>query len=91
MRRAAKRDTSEESIVETFRALGWSVLRISDKGAPDLLVGRQQHLVLVEVKTGKGKLTTHQERWHQVWTGPKPLIFRDGTDVLSFHNALLNS
>jgi hypothetical protein len=87
MRRAAKRDVEEEIIVGVLRRLGWSVLRISDKGAPDLLIGRDQTtLVLVEVKTGKGKLTPDQERFHAAWQGPAPLIFRSSDDAVAFHH-----
>ena len=91
MRRAAKRDISEQPVVRILRRLGWSVLRISDKGAPDLLIGRGSHMQLVEVKTGKGTLTKDQKDWHASWLGPKVLIFRDATDVLNFHNSLLHT
>ncbi len=89
MRRAAKRDISEPEVIETLERLGWSVEQLSGKGTPDLLIGRGHHLCLIEAKTGKRKLNEHQIKWHSAWKGPKPLIFRDATDVLNFHNSLL--
>jgi Holliday junction resolvase len=89
MRRAAKRDTVEPEVKQTLQRLGWSVAQISQKGAPDLVIGKGHFLFLVECKTGNGKLTEDQQDWHARWRGLKPIILRDATEALNFHNALL--
>lgn len=89
MRRAAKRDISEALIVGVLRQLGWSVLRISDRGAPDLCISKGAHCCLVEVKTGKGKLTPDQARFFSEWRGVTPLIFRDAQDAIDFNATTL--
>ena len=40
MRRAAKRDASEASIVEALKKSGWSVLQVSVKDGPDLFAAK---------------------------------------------------
>jgi hypothetical protein len=61
MRRAAKRDDNEALIVTALQSAGWTVVRVSDAGAPDLLVARNGALTLVEVKGPKGTLTDTQK------------------------------
>lgn len=61
MRRAAKRDDNEALIVRALGSAGWTVVRVSDSGAPDLLCARMGELRLVEVKGPKGTLTPTQE------------------------------
>jgi hypothetical protein len=86
MRRAAKRDTSEASIIEYLRAAGWSVLPISVKDGPDLVIGRQTKTagginLLVEVKTGNRKLRVGQQKWADAWLGHPPYVLRDVADA----------
>lgn len=83
-----KRDANEKPIVDAFRKLGWSVEPLSRRGCPDLLVGKAGRLVLIEVKGAKGKLTEDQERWHEGWAGPKPLIVRNLDDVLAIDSGV---
>lgn len=64
MRWAAKRDANEPEIVKALERAGWLVMKVSDKGAPDLLCARKGRLVLVEVKGPKGKLTPAQVESH---------------------------
>lgn len=64
MRWAAKRDANEPEIVKALERAGWLVMKVSDKGAPDLLCAKKGRLVLVEVKGPKGKLTPAQEEAH---------------------------
>jgi hypothetical protein len=52
-RRAAKRDTSEQGIVEALMAVGARVWRLSQP--LDLLVGFQGRFYLLECKTGTRK------------------------------------
>lgn len=57
-RRAAKRDTSEALIVEALTAAGARVWRLSQPF--DLLCGVGGRFVVLEVKSGKGKLRPQQ-------------------------------
>lgn len=61
MRRAAKRDDNEALIVTALQSAGWTVVRVSDAGAPDLLCVRMGEIRLLEVKGPKGTLTPAQE------------------------------
>jgi hypothetical protein len=83
-----RRDANEQSIVDAFTALGWSVQRISAKGAPDLLVGKGNRLLLVEVKAKAGKLTPDQRTWFSAWRGPLPVIVRSAEHVVELAEAL---
>lgn len=62
MRRAAKRDANEPEIVEALELAGWTVVKISDSGLPDLLCLRRGVTRLVEVKAPDGHLTSAQEK-----------------------------
>ena len=46
-----------------------TVERLSGPGMPDLLVGYGRCNWLMEVKSGKSKLTEKQEAWHAGWNG----------------------
>ena len=76
----AKRDQSEKAIVDYFRKTGWSVLRISEPGAPDLCIGRMTKAggicLLVEVKTGSAKLRALQKKFASEWLGHPPYVIR---------------
>lgn len=56
-----RRDANEAAIVQALRQVGASVIRISEKGAPDLLVFYRGGLFLIEVKTKSGAATIAQE------------------------------
>lgn len=60
MRAAARRDANEPSIIRALEAVGWLVVPLSGAGLPDLLCVRRGALVLLEVKTAKGTVTTAQ-------------------------------
>lgn len=81
MRRAAKVDDNQASIVDALRRVGCSVdpLHAVGGGTPDLLVGRAGVNYLLEVKDGskppsKQKLTPQQQEWHQGWRGQKAVV-----------------
>jgi hypothetical protein len=85
----ARRDTSEAEVIHALEALGWKVKKLAQKGVPDLLVwGRPgsrdtvRRIVLVECKTGKGKLRETQQ-WDDL--GLDVEIFRCAEDVFSWH------
>ena len=58
MKYARKRDVNEAQIVRELEAAGYSVQRLDGAGLPDLLVGIQDRLVLLEVKDGDGGVST---------------------------------
>ena len=80
MRRAAKRDDNEPEIIEALEKAGCSVSQIdSEKGVPDLVVGRAGKNYLLEVKDGnkppsKRKLKPNQVEWHEDWRGQKAIV-----------------
>ena len=81
-----RRDTAEMPIVKDLRKLGYTVIFISGKGAPDVLVispQRQHHAG--EMKTGRGKLTPAQ-----IASGAGVLwpVWRTTDDVLATFGAL---
>lgn len=81
-RYAAKRDKSEQPIIEALRAVGCSVAIMSSEGLPDLLVGFRDETFLLEVKTGKGKLTPAQEVFMDTWQGGAVYIVRSIDEAL---------
>jgi len=62
---ANKRDANEAGIIAALEALGCLVHRM-DKPV-DLLVLHRGRVMLVEVKTRKGKLTADQETFSEAW------------------------
>ena len=81
-RRAARRDQNEPGIIKALRAVGATVVQVSEKGFPDLVVGYRGVTHLLEVKMpGKG-LTPDQERWIQGWRGSNVWIAETPFDAL---------
>lgn len=71
MRYAARVDRNHREIAQALQAVGCSVqsLHREGEGVPDLLVGRAQKNVLIEVKIGRGELNPIQVSWHRAWRG----------------------
>ena len=77
MRRAARRDDNESTIIAIFRRYGWVVRQLSAEDVPDLLCAHHGVNILVEV-VGEAKLkkypphglSPNQYRFHQDWPGP---------------------
>ena len=76
MRRAAKVDDNQKSIVTALRRVGFSVLSLATigKGCPDIVVGSNGKNFLFEIKDGskpecKRKLTPDEIAWHEAWKG----------------------
>lgn len=86
LRRAAKRDESEEPIVNALRLLGWSIQRLSIKDAPDLLLARDGYTCLAECKTGNRYQHLGQLNWVHSWRGDV-VLFRSVEDALRFHQS----
>lgn len=76
MRRTAKVDANQESIVKALRTVGASVQSLAaiGNGVPDLLVGFRGQTWLMEIKDGakipsRQQLTDDQIKWHSNWQG----------------------
>ena len=74
MRRNARIDANQISIVRDLRYAGCNVLSLAavGQGCPDLLVHRAGQLFMLEIKDGakfksQRKLTKHQVKFHQEW------------------------
>lgn len=63
---ARKRDLVEPSIVRALRQAGAQVIRVSEAGAPDLLIAYRGQVRVLEVKTGKGRPTAAQQTAQQL-------------------------
>lgn len=81
MRRAAKVDENQRTIVAAFRAHGCTVQSLAALGAgvPDLLVAFNGRNHLVEVKDGRKvksarRLTEAQVAWQRMWRGDVHLV-----------------
>jgi hypothetical protein len=73
---AKKVDANQAQIVEALRAAGASVTDLSrfGHGVPDLLVGYNRRVYLLEVKSADGKLTPAEERWQNEWRGQSAVV-----------------
>ncbi len=76
MRRNAKVDVNQPSIVKNLREIGATVkpLHFVGQGFPDIIVGWQGANFLIELKDenkppSKQKLTTDEIRFHEAWKG----------------------
>jgi hypothetical protein len=78
---ARKKDSTHQAVLHALRTYGWTVLDVSR--APlcvDLVIARQQRVVLVEVKDRTGKLTDAQKLLLSSWPG-ETAILRSLEDV----------
>jgi hypothetical protein len=86
MRRAARVDLVQSTIVEALQRVGATVEVLSygsKPGRPDLLVGFRGQTFLIECKTGKtGKLSTGQVNWHSWWRGHPVIVVWTAADAL---------
>lgn len=73
-RYAKNRDTNEREIVDGLRAIGARVVQI-DRPV-DLLVGYRRKTFLLEVKSGRGRLTALQAQFFDAWAGGTAVIVR---------------
>lgn len=81
----AKTDKNQSEIVNALRKVGASVicLHTVGNGCPDLLVGFRGETFLIEVKTTKGKLTSHQKTVISIWDGRPISVVRTIDDALN--------
>jgi Holliday junction resolvase len=81
----AKRvDGPHAEIVKALRRCGCSVLDLSrvGEGAPDLLVGRAGHSMLLEVKSARGQVRASQRAFTAAWRGCPVLVVRSVDEAL---------
>ena len=67
--KAKRTDVNQIEIVKALRKIGCSVQDLSGvgRGCPDLMVARAGRVVLLEVKSKKGKLNKLQMEWRTKW------------------------
>lgn len=94
MRRAAKVDANQPSIVADLRKAGIAVqhLHTVGMGCPDLLCAWRGVNVLLEVKDGSlppsmRKLTEMERRWHDAWLGPVYTVHDSEEALMVMHAA----
>jgi hypothetical protein len=84
-----KPDGPSREICAGLRKTGAFVQQITSasggKGCPDIMVAWKGRLVLMEIKTAKGKLSAEQEHWHAACaaSGVKVHVVRSVQDALS--------
>lgn len=78
----AKRDASEAPMISLLEQVGATVEKLNIAGGPDLLVGFRGVTYLLEAKTGKGKVRSNQEDWHELWRGGKVHVVRTPDEAL---------
>lgn len=85
-------DVNQGEIVRAFRQCGASVKVLSQVGAgfPDLLIGWRGENILVEVKSGRGKLRENQKEFREVWRGKKPVVIRTTDEVFLLLNGVIS-
>jgi Holliday junction resolvase len=83
VRRAAKRDTSEKSIIAALKKRGCPVVQISHPNLPDLLFGYEGELCLMECKTGKAKLEPGQAKFFELFKGYKVFVARTAEEAIA--------
>ena len=77
MRRAARQDGNHHDVAAVFEAAGWAVCHTHQlgRGVPDLLVGKRNLNLWIEIKDGslppsKRQLTPDEVKWQESWPGP---------------------
>ncbi len=93
MRRAAKRDMSEQCIVTVLRQLSMSVYRLDQP--TDLLVGFRGVTHLVECKSGhKGyakSLNANQARFAEEWRGSPVVTLHGVEDAIAWAKTIASA
>lgn len=89
---SAKRvDVNQASIVQLLRAAGCQVFptHMVGRGFPDLTIGYQGKIALVEVKNGpRGRLTPAEIEFHTEWAGLPVYIIANDDDALNMLDEL---
>jgi Holliday junction resolvase len=87
MKKYGKVDNNQNEIVSTLRTCGYSVVSCASmgNGFPDLIAGKAGRNYLIEVKSGRGKLTRQQVVWHDEWQG-QVIVIRDVDELMLWIN-----
>jgi len=88
MRRAARRDDNEQSIIKAMREAGAYVKVVNDEGLFDLLVSYRGKTLLLEVKDGAKppsarRLTDAEAKFHNEWPGENLHIVNSVEEALA--------
>lgn len=88
MRHAPRIDATHRAIVAALKGAGCSVQALTpagghDAGLPDLLVGRNRRVYLLEIKTRTTDLSPGQLAWHAWWRGPAVAVVRSAAEALA--------
>jgi len=88
---AKRTDANQQTIMDTFRQLGYRVQDCSGmgKGFPDLLISKTGENILIEVKTESGSLTPDQIRFISGWNSAV-YICRDVDDCIQLDQGTLS-
>lgn len=89
-RRRKRKDENHDSIVQTLRAIGCTVVELTGVGGgvPDLLVGHRGLNFLIEVKPLDGILRDSQLAWHASWRG-QVKVARTGAEAMKIVGAMV--
>ena len=71
-----RRDTAEAGVIAALREAGATVLQLTGRDVPDLLVGFAGQTHAVEVKTNRAKLKPGQARLAAEWRGSPIAVAR---------------
>ena len=85
-------DDNQKQVTDDLRTMGYSVWLTHElgKGAPDMVVGKGDINLLVELKRDdKSKLNADEERFHSRWQGPI-MVARSAGEVHAEMQRLLN-
>lgn len=89
MRRASRTDATQAAIVDALRRVGCQVKDTSGVGYgfPDLVIRSPRgKIILMEVKTARGRLTPQQVAWHCYW--PETVLVRTVEEALKATGAI---
>jgi hypothetical protein len=79
-----KVDANQPGIVSDLRQAGLGVIPLHTvgKGCPDLVVSSPYRMILVELKTEKGRLTAAQGGFLATWPGVPVLVAENSETIL---------
>lgn len=91
MRRRARVDTNQASIVAHLRALGATIIHTHTigRGCPDIVVGINGRNLLIEIKYKRARLTPDEITWHSQWRGHVAIV-RNFDDIERIVGGLQN-
>ena len=83
MRRKARKDLNQDSIVASLRGVGATVYVTNNPALPDLVVGYRGRNFLLEVKGDKGRLTPDQVEFFDTWRGQAEVVHNEKEALLT--------